>query len=75
MIDINLKHILCPVDFSECSRQAFDQAWLSRAGTALTSPFSTSCRYPVRFRRCRTAPKAPAHSVSKRSLAAGRSRN
>jgi nucleotide-binding universal stress UspA family protein len=26
MIDINLKHILCPVDFSECSRQAFDQA-------------------------------------------------
>ena len=26
MIDINLKHILCPVDFSECSRHAFDQA-------------------------------------------------
>jgi nucleotide-binding universal stress UspA family protein len=26
MIDINIKHILCPVDFSECSRQAFDQA-------------------------------------------------
>ena len=55
MIDINLKHILCPVDFSECSQQAFDQAVASRAGVALTSPFSTSCRYPVRFRRCRTA--------------------
>ena len=26
MIDINLKHILCPVDFSACSRHAFDQA-------------------------------------------------
>jgi len=26
MIDINLKHILCPVDFSECSRHAVDQA-------------------------------------------------
>ena len=26
MIDINIEHILCPVDFSECSRQAFDQA-------------------------------------------------
>ncbi len=26
MIKINLEHILCPVDFSECSRRAFDQA-------------------------------------------------
>jgi nucleotide-binding universal stress UspA family protein len=26
MIDTNIKHILCPVDFSEFSRQAFDQA-------------------------------------------------